>query len=516
MSNPTVKISIAFVNNPWDASPTWVDVSADYIAHSIHRGRQHELARFEAGTASILLLNTSGDYWSSNSGSPYYGDLDIKKRIKIEAVYNSTTYPRFVGYIEKWTPDWLSDKGGLVPVMRLECADAFSHIARYALNTSYSSEGSGVRFGHILDSIGFPAADRTVDTGKVSVQASTLTNGNALDHLYKVDETEFGQAYIGDDGKANFENRSHRTLSPHNTSQHTFSDAFADIELALDDPLLFNDIRLTRSGGSEQTASDSSSQTAYGKHSLVRSGLLHTSDVITGIYSQYMLARYKQPALRAKSMTLHPEISPSTLFPIVLDYEISTRITVGVAEAGLSADYFIEGIDESFDSRSNLWETKFQLSDATQYLFTPAEVTQTIRVNDATIGDNNDATKYSYSSGSYYDFTAALDDIDASSISNVTVYVRASKETSGSAQRARTVIISGATTDYGTESGAAVYPSITQINKSYALDPNTGAAWTNAALNALVAGASVKGDVAGPYNVYANEAWITVTYIPAW
>ncbi len=367
------KVEIAWSNNPFDATPTWVDVSADLVNYNIKRGRQYEIDLFEAGTATITLLNHHGNYWMDNGVSIYAPNVKIGKRVRLSAFYNGIWYSRYVGYIESYTP--VFGMAGLrEPRMQLQCGDALSLIARYVLNSAgYSQELSGTRITNVLNSVGFPAADRSIDAGDYYVQATgALVNANALDHIKNVCTTEIGLFYIDRSGIATFESNSHRVKSPHYTSQGTFSTNYPDIEISLDDHLLFNQVRATRTGGTEQVANNSTSQTAYRIHALVRSGLLHINDADTLGYAQFLVYRYALPKTRAVSISLLPTALPSTLFPYCLGFDFSTRITVTApSPSGITASgFFIENIEENYDAtQPELWHFRWLLTNAYQGQF---------------------------------------------------------------------------------------------------------------------------------------------------
>ena len=139
---------------------------------------------------------------------------------------------------------------------------------------------------------------------------------------------------------------------------------YIDVELAYDDEFIYNDVRIQRSGGTEQVAVDSTSKTTYGQRSLSRTGLLMPNDVEALSQAEYLVYRYKNPALRAKSIIIYPDSDPTNLYPKVLGYDIGTRITVQLTQAGIDADYHIEGINHDWDARRGQWITKWQLSDA--------------------------------------------------------------------------------------------------------------------------------------------------------
>jgi len=153
---------------------------------------------------------------------------------------------------------------------------------------------------------------------------------------------------------------------------------FKSIEFALDDTLIFNDVRLTRTGGTEQTASSSLVPLTY---SLVRSGLLNNSDVKVYVLCAYMAARYGDTVSRIKSMIIQPANDPENLWPIVLGFDIGTRIAVNLDQASVARECFIERIQLDCIARARQFETTWTLSDADQYLFQPPATDITLEVN---------------------------------------------------------------------------------------------------------------------------------------
>ena len=361
---------IAFTTDPFATVPTWVDVSIDLMSFSLKRGRQHELNRMEAGTADLRLLNLSGNYWPNNSGGPYYGYIIPMRRVNIRAVYGANTYDIYTGFVESWKPGFLMKpiKGAIMDISSVDLIGALSQLELN--NAGYPQELSGTRVGKVLDDLNWPAGDRNLDAGQSEVQATgALSAANAQSHLFSVQVAESGIIFIMPDGKVEFQDRHARLKSPYTVSQGIFGDGAGElgyhaVELAYDDTHIYNDVRLTREGGAEQVAEDATSQARYGKRTFSRSGLLSTSDLETLNLAQYLLSKYKEPFLRAKSLVIRPGADEANLLPKVLSFDISTRITVRLSEADIDEDYYIEGIEHSWDAATKIWETKWQLSPA--------------------------------------------------------------------------------------------------------------------------------------------------------
>jgi hypothetical protein len=365
MITPIVRVGSAPYTNP----QTWTDISADVKAISISRGRQHALDRIEAGTAKIILDNTDGNYWPT--GGIYSPNVLPCKALNIRATYGITTYDLYYGFVEAWQPSWLSDVGGLAPVVTVSCADLQKNLSRFEITSAgYAAELSGTRVHNVLDSLGWDTALANLDTGQTTILASgALVNANAMSHLFTVMESERGQLFIAGDGHVQFQDRHARLKSPYTVSQATFGEDGAELpykslEPYYDDEFIYNNIKIGRTGGVVQTANDATSQTAYGARSLSKTSLLMSTDAEALSQAQYLLAQYKDATLRARTLTIYPQSDEANLYPKVLNYDISTRITLRLNQASLDKDYHIEGITHDYNASKGLWITKWQLSDA--------------------------------------------------------------------------------------------------------------------------------------------------------
>lgn len=383
MSWPTLTVRVAFATEPLAATPTWTDVS-DYVRSvRIRRGRQDELNRIEAGVAEVTLDNRDRRFDPTNTSSPYYPNVLPMRKINIRATWNSVTYDLYTGYIENWPPDWpLTDDSSVT----LDCVDGFKYFAMATLTlTVVSDEGgwqikatSGVGgYDGILINLSWPNADQSVNAGASTLQGWTMTNEPVLQRLQLIAESENGYLMMTVDGKIFFRERHYRLTNADSvTSTGTYGDDSASGELpyvelvpSFDDSLIYNDIHITRVGGSEQIASDSASQAAYFKRSLIKTGLLIATDDEASDAANWLLAQYKDAALRFKRLTINPQTLPTNLWPAALDRDIHDRITVKRRPPGggnvISQECFIEGVEHVIDGGPvTRWLTTWDLSPA--------------------------------------------------------------------------------------------------------------------------------------------------------
>uniref|UniRef100_A0A6M3L735 Putative tail protein n=1 Tax=viral metagenome TaxID=1070528 RepID=A0A6M3L735_9ZZZZ len=548
ISIPQILVDIAFATDAMAVTPTWVDVSADCRAYQFRKGRQHELDRMQSGQAVIVLDNTAGNYWPDNAGGTYYPNVIAGKKIRIRAKSGGVTYPRFVGFIDEWLPQWLSPRTGQGPYMVVTATDGLEHLANTIISSAgEAAELSSTRVGNMLDEASWPAADRDLKAGAETLAATgAISNLNVRDHLQKVSESELGVLFVAFDGDMTFHSRSTRSNSPYDTSLATFGNDPAEMHYVslnpvIDRTLLYNEVRLTRTGGVEQSAEDTTSQSTYGKRTFRRTALLNSTDVAVEVLCGYLLARYKNATkLRMRSIEIMPQGDPNGLYPKVLSYDISSRITCRLDQASLDAEYFIEGVEESCDAAEMNWRTIWQLSDVSTELYSPAERTDTIRpdgadtaefdtivggeatnwesVGEVTVDDATYVEQSSDASGQCTDLHT-LPSLPAgdTTIASVTVYfrIRQSGVVGDSQMVVRAAIETDSSEYYGDWENCTT--SWVTKSKTWTTNPKTSAVWTLAEVNALKAGYdSVANAPAFDEKPQVSWCYVVVVNTPNW
>lgn len=370
MARPTLKVSVAFATNPLATTPAWTDISAYVCADqpiSIRRGRQQELGRFEAGMLTLALNNLDRRFDPTNTSSPYAPNVVPNRKIKVEAIWNSTTYPLFTGYIDEWPPEWPLTGDARVTI---RATDAFKLFARKKITLWRQQEHTHWRVWALLNAIGWPDGDRRMlYTGTTLIQELQLTRTPILQHLQDIAMSDNGDCYMDADGYVVYRNRHWRLTNATSTvSQATFGDIVGELPYTnliptYDESLLYNDIVLNRLNGSTPaTASDASSQDSYFPLTLERSGYLLASDAELADAASWLLYQYRQPKMRFQSLTMDGQANDA-IWNEAINRTIGDRITARKRPPGgglLEQDCFIDAVEHRITATA--WSTTWQLS----------------------------------------------------------------------------------------------------------------------------------------------------------
>lgn len=226
----------------------------------------------------------------------------------------------------------------------------------------WANEGTGARVTRILNLVGWPSGDRTIETGASTLgpAPSNIEGSSALDHLLAVEQTEQGRFFIDGSGKACFFSRNHEVSVAVKAS---FDEAdYVDLEFDYSEANLVNDLTVTRIGGLPQRAQDATSIAAYWRQSDTMSGLLYSTDTEAANMAEWRVGNMSEPTLRPSRLTFWPLADLPDLFPRVLTRELGDRISVTrqLDGADIEVDAVIEGIEHRFTPRE--WEVSWNLS----------------------------------------------------------------------------------------------------------------------------------------------------------
>jgi hypothetical protein len=391
VSNPSLVVEVAFATDPAD-TPTWVDVSDRLRGFATSRGRQHELDRFEAGTAAVVLDNFDRALDPTNVDSPLYPGVLPSRRVRIsfggvptreirgftEAISTYTTTIAdavgeasaavFSGFADGWPQSW-SD-GGVDAVVDLRASDGFKVLALATVGGTFPEQRTDERVAALLDAAEWPAADRDIETGQSDIQEVLLAQSSALSNLQETEATENGRLFMTAAGRVRFIDRHTPLLDP--SSLATFGDVdgelpYVDLALSYDDANIWNRIRVAREGGTTQQADGLASQARHFRRTL-RIETLITSDDEAADAANWLLLRYQDAQLRADELVVDPS-TDAALWPLLTVLDLGDRVTVRKRPLGggdpIERDVVVEGIAWRYDLTSFEWRARLSPADTT-------------------------------------------------------------------------------------------------------------------------------------------------------
>ncbi len=394
-SDVTLTIEIAFDSNPLDTSPSFTDISAFVRSFDVKRGRNNELGQFPAGTLQVVLSNADNRFNPTNTSSPYFdssaGKTKIQplKRIRVKAVYDSTSYTIFEGFLDTIPVQYPAN--GSDSTVILTATDAFrlfqqstiqgrgfrvglsgfSEVGQSTrLGMTFTNELSSARVTKILDAFGFPSDRRDVQTGTLQVGTQQITD-NVLTALQECETAENAQFFISADGKATFRNRDYRLSNTKAINvQSTFSNdgsnlPYVDVGLSFDDQEIVNIYEWTREGGTTQYIADTDSVLNYGAFDNAQTTINISDTNVASLIAQ-KVAETSQPIVRFNNLVVNPREN-TLLWTQALGREFGDRIKVKVVNpdgSSLEDEVLIESIQHSVIASSQTWRWSVTLSPA--------------------------------------------------------------------------------------------------------------------------------------------------------
>lgn len=311
-----------------------VDLTPNVYQISITRGRNIMRDTYEAGNATIRVLDPEGYFNPQNLSSPYAGKLAPLRKIRISATTATTSAWLFSGYIQDYK--YTFPQGQETAYVDITATDAFRlfNMANVqAIPDTAAGQDTGTRIGKILDYVEFPASMRSISTGLSTCIADPATARTSLEAIKNAEFSEgMGAFYMDGSGTAVYKNRTEVVESIGETPivfNQTTGIPYKNVQLAFDDKLIINDVTFTRlDGGTTQAVYDQTSIDKYFPHSLNRPDLVAQSDdIVLNVAREYVVTR-KETTIRFDSMTvdlLDTAVPTDTM--IALDYFDNLEIT---------------------------------------------------------------------------------------------------------------------------------------------------------------------------------------------
>jgi hypothetical protein len=280
--------------NPLDGAIAFTDVTEYVFAVSVNRGRNRDLNRTNAGSVGVQFRNESRAFDPSLNTSEF-GRFTVP-RLPVRVATDGSAV--FTGVIDDWS--FTYELGGQATAS-LVGSDAFSLFARETVSGTAVQELTGARVNRALDSvtIPWPQVERDIEDGNATVNSDPL-EGNALQYLQKIEESEAGLIFMDKEGRVAFRER----LFQPAIDVPTFTDSgngipYEVVAITYGTELLANDVTVTSTAGTA-TAVDATSRVTYGVTELSVDSLLAAGS-LQGL-ADFILFRYRVPEYRVETI----------------------------------------------------------------------------------------------------------------------------------------------------------------------------------------------------------------------
>jgi hypothetical protein len=343
-----------------------VDYSAQTTQTSIRRGRDLMTDTYNAGTASVKILDPNGDFNPQNTSSPIYGFLKPLRKIQITATYSGTTYYLFSGYTSEYRYTYPTGQEiGYVTIVSYDAFKIFNLAAISTVTDAGAGQDTGTRINRILSELSWPNSMRDIDTGDTICSADSGQSRVALSAIRAAEFSELGAFYMSPDGNAIFKSRS-STIETLDDTPTVFNQTggipYANIKFAFDDKLIINQANIQRYGSSNvQSHTDAASVDTYFLHSTSAQNLpIATDEEAMNLATTYVNSR-KDTTIRIDSMTLDlttPDYAAGVLAALSLDYFSNVTIS-NIQPNGDTITKTIQVQGVAHDIQPNKWFTTF-------------------------------------------------------------------------------------------------------------------------------------------------------------
>jgi hypothetical protein len=316
-----------------------VDLTPDVYSIAIRRGRNIMKDQYEAGTATVRVLDPQGFFNPQNPASPYFGYLVPLRKVRISATTDTAEYFLFSGYVNDYR--YTFPVGQETAYVDILCSDAFrlfqmANVATIA--DTGAGQDTGTRINKILDDVLFPNSMRSISTGDTTCLADPASLRSSLEAIKNAEFSEgLGAFFMSPDGTAVYKSRSEVTATLGDTAiefNQTTGIPYKAVKYAFDDKLIINSVVFNRVGGTAQNVFSQDSIDRFFPHSLTQANLVAEDDAqVLGIAQNYVNTR-KETTIRIDEMTVDlqdPAVPTDTL--IGLDYFDNLEIT-NVTESG--------------------------------------------------------------------------------------------------------------------------------------------------------------------------------------
>jgi VCBS repeat-containing protein len=347
-----------------------VDLTGTVTNVSIKRGRTRVTDSFDTGTASVTVIDTTGQFNPDNTSSNLYPYVLPLRQFRISAVVNGVVVQLFNGYVSKFTYNY--EVGTSLTYVTIEAEDAFRllGLANVEIISGVSfGETTGNRINDILTALSVPSTLRAISTGQSVCWYDPETVRSALEAIQQVEATELGAFYIDSDGKYTFKSRheiQQLAAGLVNTPivfDETTGLRYKQVQVGFDDQAIYNSVTIQGEGIVDAVVTDATSISNYFTRSYVRGGSLITTDAEAIAQATLLLNSRKDPSLTMDSIQCQPlAMTDANAYKVInADVLDPVTLTKNYASGSITRTLTIQGINH--DIRPDTWDVTFELAE---------------------------------------------------------------------------------------------------------------------------------------------------------
>jgi len=395
MSSPTVQVLIGFQTTSAFGTPfqldnatygkldtgtlggfQMVDMTAQVTAIQITRGRNRQSESFNAGTASLTLVDPTRQLDPLNTASIYYPYVAPRQPVQILA----GGVVIYTGVITDWNLAYDFVTAG--NVTSAKCSDAFTVLANGAMNGWTPVEQlSNARVAAVLNlpEVAYQGS-YSVGTGSSTLGAYGVPAGtNVLSYLQNVAASEQGYLFMSANGTVTFTGRA-SLLNPVSAIAWTDDGTgipYSSLTNQYGDELLYNYVQTqspayTPTSTAPSLAYDLTSIATYQSQIYSKLDLLNSTIAETAALGQYVLGRYMNPVLRFTGVSSELGGRTAAQQATILAVDLTSIATVQKSfstgtPASVTQTLIVSGISHTIRPGSHIVNFTFESADTSAY-----------------------------------------------------------------------------------------------------------------------------------------------------
>jgi VCBS repeat-containing protein len=352
------------------AAVAMVDLTGTVTDVSIKRGRTRVTDSFDTGTASVTVIDTTGQFNPDNTSSNLYPYVLPLRQFRISSVVNGVLIQLFNGYVSRFTYNY--EVGTNITYVTIEAEDGFRLLGLgnvEIITGATFGENTGTRIGRILTQLNVPNTLRTISTGQSVCWYDPETVRSALEAIQQVEATELGAFYVDNDGKYTFKDRHEiqQLAAGTATTPLVFNETtglrYRQVQVGFDDQAIYNSVTVQGEGIIDTSVSDATSIANYFTRSYVRGGSLITTDTEATGQATLLLNSRKDPSLTLDSIQCQPLAMTDAEAYSVINADVLDPVTLTktYASGSITRTLTIQGIDHAI--RPDTWDVTFSLAE---------------------------------------------------------------------------------------------------------------------------------------------------------